>query len=101
MQFFLKARDYRNGGLERREKAIERHWRNCDEMRAGGEFLFGASLLDENNKMRCSIMVFDFPSRKELDEYLKREPFVVDKVWENYEITPCKVRDVFLKQDRA
>jgi uncharacterized protein len=96
MQFMLIARDYKDGGLERRKKVIEEHWKMGDKMRAEGKFLFGAGLLDEDNNMRGSVMLFNFQNRKELDEYLKTEPFVLAKVWESIEITPCKVRQELL-----
>lgn len=98
MQFLLIAHDYKDGGLERRIGTIEEHWKVGERMHAEGTFLIGAALLDEDNKMKGSVMLFNFPSRKELDEYLKTEPFVVNKVWETIEISQIKVRDKFLKQ---
>ncbi len=43
-----------------------------------------------------TILVFDFPTRQELEEYLKTEPYVTGKVWETIEIKPCKVPPVFM-----
>jgi uncharacterized protein YciI len=41
-------------------------------------------------------MVMDFPSRAELDEWLKVEPYVVGKVWERVEVFKAKVPPIFL-----
>lgn len=43
-------------------------------------------------------MIFDFPSKKELDEYLKTEPYVVHKVWEKIEILPGQIGPSFIKK---
>jgi len=41
--------------------------------------------------MNGSIYIVDFLSRKELDKWLKVEPYVTGKVWEKIDIIPCKV----------
>jgi hypothetical protein len=66
-------------------------------MKTEGKYLYGVATLSENGDMNGSVMVLDFPSRKELDEYLKTEPYVINKVWEKIEIVPCKVGPTFLK----
>ena len=35
----------------------------------------------------------DFPSRKELEGWLDKEPYVTGKVWKSVEILRCNVRD--------
>jgi uncharacterized protein len=44
-----------------------------------------------------SMMVVYYPSRQELDDWLKVEPYVVRKVWEKIDIKPCKVASTFMK----
>ena len=57
----------------------------------------GAALLDEKGKMIGSVIILGYPSRKELDDCLRIEPYVVNRVWEKIEIKPCKVGPTFLK----
>ena len=40
-----------------------------------------------------SMLLMDFPSRKELDEWLDKEPYIIGKVWKSIEILKCNVRD--------
>lgn len=40
-------------------------------------------------------MVVNFPSRKDVDEWLAREPYMTAKVWEHVEIIPCKIEPSF------
>lgn len=42
-------------------------------------------------KMKGSALIMDFESRKELDEYIANEPYVVYKVWEKIEIENINV----------
>lgn len=97
MQFLLVAHDHKKRGLQRRLAVREQHVKLGDQMKAEGKYLMGVALLDENNQMKGSVMVLDFPSRKELDEYLKTEPYVIHDVWEKIEILPCKVGPTFMK----
>jgi uncharacterized protein YciI len=41
--------------------------------------------------MKGSALIMDFESRKELDEYIANEPYVVYKVWEKIEIENINV----------
>lgn len=95
MQFLVTAYDYKDGGLERRLRVREQHVALGDTMRDAGQFLYGVALLDEEGQMRGSVMVMDFPSRQDLDTWLKAEPYVVNKVWETVEVVPCRVGPSF------
>ena len=97
MQFILIAHDYKDGGLERRLKVRDQHVAMGDEMKAAGNYHMGVALLDENGKMCGSVMILEYPSRKELDEWLKNEPYILNKVWETWDIKECKIGPSFLK----
>ena len=49
--------------------------------------------------MKGSALVMEFESRKELDDYLANEPYVVEKVWEKIEVETMKV--VLLKGEKV
>ena len=42
-------------------------------------------MLDDEGKMKGSALIMDFESRKELDDYIANEPYVVEIVWEKIE----------------
>ena len=48
-------------------------------------------LLDDEGKMKGSMLVMEFESRQELDEYLANEPYVQEHVWEKIEVEPINV----------
>ena len=96
MQFIITAHDYKVDGLERRIASRKEHIAMGDQMKAAGTYVMGVALLDENEQMIGSVMILDFPSRKELDDWLKVEPYMVNSVWEKVEIAPCKVGPTFM-----
>lgn len=97
MQFIITAYDYKKGGLEKRLATRKEHIAMGDQMKAVENYLMGVALLDENEQMIGSVMILDFLSRKELNEWLKVEPYMVNGVWEKVKIVPCKVGPTFLK----
>ncbi len=93
MQFLIIGKDGKDKkAQERRMTVREAHLKLGDEMEASGERWYGCVMLDDNGKMIGSMAVMDFPSEKELNEWLKREPYVVGKVWKKIEIYKCNVK---------
>ena len=41
--------------------------------------------------MKGSALIMDFESRKDLDEYIANEPYVVENVWEKIVVEPINV----------
>lgn len=93
MQFLIIAYDGKDeGAFERRMVAREQHITVGDEMVRQGKALFGAAILDNDQKMVGSIRVVDFPSQAEPEEWLKKEePYVRGEAWEEVTITPCRI----------
>jgi len=40
-------------------------------------------------------MVVDFPSKADLDAWLKAEPYVIGNVWQKIEVLPARVPPLF------
>ncbi len=93
MQFLVIGKDGTDKkAMERRIAVREAHLKLGDEMETSGERWYGCVMLDDNGKMIGSMAVMDFPSEKELQEWLKREPYVNGKVWKEIEIYKCNVK---------
>ncbi|HMS24885.1 MAG TPA: YciI family protein [Acidimicrobiia bacterium] len=94
MQFLIIGRDGTDDeALNRRLAVREDHIALGDTMVADGTMWYGAALTTEDGKMCGSMLMMDFPSRQELDEWLAIEPYVVGKVWESIEIQTCNTRN--------
>lgn len=93
MQFLVIGKDGKDDkAMERRLAVREAHIKLGDEMEASGERWYGCVILDDKGKMIGSMAVLDFSSEKELQDYLKKEPYVTDKVWETVEVSKCDVK---------
>ncbi|KKB44781.1 YciI family protein [Bacillus thermotolerans] len=97
MQYIVTAYDGTDEhALDRRLAAREAHLKSVEKRVQEGQHLYGAALLDEGGRMIGSVMVVDFPSREELDQWLEVEPYVTEKVWQKIDIQPCQVAPLFM-----
>ena len=96
MQFVIKAYDG-EGKLEKRMEVRPRHLEGMKKL--NDHIICAGGLLDESGKMKGSLLVTEFKDREELDAYLAKEPYVVEKVWEKIEVERLNV--VILKGEKA
>jgi uncharacterized protein len=95
-QFILIAYDAKDAdALKRRMAARDEHLRLIAELRAKGNMLFGAAITDENDKMVGSVIATNFPSREQFDAWLKVEPYVTHKVWQDIKVLDAKLAPTF------
>jgi len=98
MQYIVKGYDGTDEkAMERRLASRGEHLKSVESRFQAGEFLYGAALLDDEGKMIGSMMVVEYTSRRELDNWLKVEPYVVGDVWQKIDIQPCSVAPLFMK----
>jgi len=88
MQFMIKALDG-EGKLAKRMEVRPRHLEGMEKLRSN--IICAGGLLDDEGKMKGSVLILDFPSRAELDAYLAAEPYVVENVWEKIEVETMNV----------
>jgi uncharacterized protein YciI len=94
-QFVIIAKDGRDAEvLQRRLDSRAAHLKRIDELRP--QMHMGAATLNEQEQMNGSVMVVEFPSRTELNLWLQSEPYVVNKVWQEITVLPCKIGPSFL-----
>jgi uncharacterized protein YciI len=92
MQFLLLAYDGTDPEApQRRLKVREEHLKKISVLKKASEFLLGGAILDESGKMIGSMIVYDFPDRQSLEERLKDEPYLTERVWEKMEIQPFRL----------
>ena len=88
MQFIVKAYDGANM-LERRMAVRPRHLENMNKVK--DNVICAGGLLDDEGRMKGSVLIMDFDSKTLLDEYLNTEPYVTEHVWEKIEVEPMNV----------
>ena len=87
-QFVVRAYDGK-GMLEKRLEVRPRHLEGMERIRQ--HVVCAGGLLDDEGKMKGSMLVMEFESHQELDEYLDNEPYVQEHVWEKIEVEPINV----------
>lgn len=95
MQFLLLAYDGTDSGApDRRLKVRQEHLGKISSLKKSGEFLFGGAILNDEGKMTGSMILYEFPDRKTLDEKLKDEPYITEGVWKKIEIKPFRLAKI-------
>jgi uncharacterized protein YciI len=95
MQFLLIAHDGTDPQAEnRRLKVRPEHLEKIKKLKNTREFLFGGAILNNEGVMIGSVILYDFPDRASLDEKLKDEPYINEKVWEKIEIMPFRLANI-------
>ena len=79
MQFIVRAYDG-EGMLAKRMEVRPRHLEGMN--RLGKHIVCAGGLLDEEGKMKGSVLVVEFADSADLDAYLASEPYITEKVWE-------------------
>lgn len=95
MQFLLIAYDGTDAGaLERRMNCRAEHLEKISPLKKAGKFLSGGAILDENDRMIGSMILYETADREELDNLLLSEPYINNKVWERIEIRPFRLANI-------
>ncbi|MCR4583778.1 MAG: YciI family protein [Prevotella sp.] len=96
MQFVITAYDGA-GMLEKRMKVRQLHLEGMERLK---EHLVAAGgLLDEEGKLKGSVLIMEFQNREELDQYLSGEIYVKEHVWER--ITVERMNAVYAQGERV
>lgn len=88
MQFIVKALDGK-GMLDKRMKVRPCHLDGIEQIRE--HVICAGGLLDDEGKMKGSVLILEYENREQLDEYLANEPYVQEHVWETIEVERLNV----------
>lgn len=98
MQFLVIGYDGTDEKAPERRMAVrEAHLAGVTKMKEEGKAIFGVAILNEREQMIGSSLVVDFPTRADVDAWLKSEPYVVGDVWRKIEVLPARVPPMFAK----
>ena len=93
MQFLVIGKDgIDKNAMERRLEARQAHLALGDKMEQEGSRWYGCAIQDDKGSLIGSMAVMDFPSEKDLQEWLKNEPYITGKVWKKVEVFKCDVK---------
>jgi len=94
-QYLITAYDHTDeGAFERRLQIRPHHLDGARELKAKGNYVVGASILNEEGKMIGSSMILQFEDEEQLDAWKQNEPYITQNIWESIDIKPVRVADV-------
>ena len=88
MQYIIKAYDG-EGMLDKRMEIRPRHLEGIE--RITEPVICAGGLLDDEGKMKGSVLIMEYESREQLEEYLANEPYVQENVWQKIEVERMNV----------
>ena len=88
MQFIIRAYDG-EGMLAKRMEVRPRHLEGIERIRE--HVICAGGLLDEEGKMKGSVLIMEYENREQLDKYLANEPYVQEHLWEKIEVERMNV----------
>ncbi|MGV3559317.1 YciI family protein [Larkinella arboricola] len=95
MQYVLHAYDYTDEqALNRRLAVRTQHLDGARQLKTAGHFILGGALLDAAGKMIGSMMLLDFDSEEQLNNWLQTEVYITGKVWERIDIKPFRQAEI-------
>ncbi|MGM9506717.1 YciI family protein [Larkinella sp. GY13] len=95
MRYVIHAYDYTDDqAIDRRLAVRPNHFDGARQLKADGHFVLGGALLDPDGKMIGSMMLLDFDTEDQLNDWLQNEVYISGKVWERIDIKPFKQADV-------
>ena len=88
MQFVITAYDGA-GMLEKRMEVRPLHLEGMERLKS--HLIAAGGLLDEEGKLKGSVLIMEFQSREEVDAYLASEIYVTEHVWEKITVERMNV----------
>lgn len=94
MQYLVIGLDWKDSGAKKRRQMVRwEHIALWDKLLASWNMRYGAAILDDDWEMKWSVLMMYFESDDDLQERLKKEPYVTGKVWKTIDIHQCNTRD--------
>ncbi|HTK12745.1 MAG TPA: YciI family protein [Xanthobacteraceae bacterium] len=93
----MRMRDPKDAELQRkRAEWRPAHLERASGFRERGHLVLGGALFDDAGNPAGSAVIARFDSRADLDAWLKDDPWVVNGVYTEFDITPFKIAPHYL-----
>lgn len=89
MQFIITAYDGTDeNALERRMSVRPQHLENIQNVKKTGSVICAGGILNDDKKPIGSVLVMEYETKEQLDDYLQNEPYVKAGVWQTIKVEP-------------
>ena len=94
-QYLIIAQDGKDeAALDRRKKVRSVHLAGAKKLKENGNFVIGGAMIDDDGNMRGSIMIVQFETKDDFQEWYDNEPYITGGVWKEIEVKPFRVAEV-------
>ena len=95
LQYAIIARDGTDSeALQRRMNVRPLHFQGARQLKDKNNFILGGATLDEKGNMNGSVMIVQFETEDEMQDWFEHEPYITGNVWQTIEVKPFRVADV-------
>jgi hypothetical protein len=77
--------------LERRNKVRPFHLAGAKKLKENNQFITGGAILNDDDQMTGSVMIVQFETEEEFNQWYKNEPYIKEGVWQKIEVKPFRV----------
>ena len=94
-QYLIIAHDGKDDdALNRRKEVRPLHLDGAKKLKENGNFVIGGAMLDNESNMRGSIMIVQFESQEDFQNWYDHEPYITGGVWKEIDVKPFRVAEV-------
>ena len=94
-QYLIIAQDGKDeNALNRRKEIRPLHLAGAKKLKENNNFVIGGAMLDDDANMRGSIMIVQFETQDDFQNWYDNEPYITQGVWKTIEVKPFRVADV-------
>jgi len=94
-QYLIIANDGKDDeALDRRKEVRPLHLAGAKKIKEKNNFVIGGAMLDDDGNMRGSIMIVQFETQDDFQNWYNNEPYITQGVWRTIEVKPFRVADV-------
>lgn len=91
--YLVIAKDYPQSNFRRMQVRPD-HLERTTKAKQQGLILLGGATLSKSKEMDGSVVLFEAESEEAVQDYLKSDPYVLNKVWESWEVEEFKLAGV-------
>jgi uncharacterized protein YciI len=94
-QYVIIAHDGRDEEApQRRMDTRPRHLEGARKLKSEGRYVTGGAILDDEGRMKGSVMILQFETEEAFREWYANEPYITEGVWKSIEVKPFRVAEV-------
>ena len=94
-QYVIIARDGNDEGAQDRRMTIRPlHLAGAAQLKANNNFVIGGAMLNAAGLMEGSVMIVQFETEEQFNNWYNNEPYITGNVWQSIEVKSFRVANV-------